>query len=466
MLKHITTALATLATGALAVSPATNAATVLMIEPLNVGQGKMMTTELKGAMCVTNTCKEVDYPASLAPTSIPDGAAALDKAFASTTGQVIVFGYSEGAQVAETWLSQHADDADAPSAQNVTFLLIGNPWRKDGGRLTPFGELVGYVPSQTQYQVVDVARQYDGFADFPDVFASPGYPLAVANAVVGMFLVHSFYQNVDLKSPDNISWKDGNVTYVLAPTDTLPLLAPLESMGLGDLAHSLNTVLQPIVESAYSRPSPQASMDASHTSTGPSLIEEATSTMHAMIANSVQNMINSAKTRFTASLGKVTADGTAAKTDAAAVLAGSHTDDAKADSPVTATTQPAPKADGTTTVTLDHTDAAAPADSKTSTGQHVSPNASAGAGDRDNYVRKAPAWHGGHGNGLGGLAKLRQGVSHLGSLLKTHGRAAVKGSGDISDEKTDPAAADSTPSTKANSDDKSHNDTKSNTKEN
>ena len=208
---------------------------------------------------------------------------------------------------------------------------------------------------------------------------SPGYRLAVANAAVGMFLVHSFYQNVDLNSSDNISWKDGDVTYVLAPTNTLPLLAPLESLGMGDLAHSLNTVLQPIVESAYSRPSPQASIDASHTSTGQSLVDEASATLKAMMAPSVQNMVDSSKAQLKAFVEKLTNRGAAAETDTPAALSTAHTVvAAKTDGPVARITaeQPAADGDGTTTTVNDVADIddTTPPDTKPATGKAVSSN--------------------------------------------------------------------------------------------
>src|SRR5712675_1449631 len=106
--------------------------------------------------------------------------------------------------------------------QNLSFVLIGNPCRKYGGYTIPVGQLIGLVtPPDTQYQVVDVARQYDGWADAP---TDPNNQLAVANAMAGGLFIHTDYTNVNLNDPNNVTWKEGNITYVLVPTQIVPLL--------------------------------------------------------------------------------------------------------------------------------------------------------------------------------------------------------------------------------------------------
>jgi diacyltrehalose acyltransferase len=123
--------------------PAAEAATVLMISPLTTN----MQDELQGSMCDSqsgNTCVVVDAPAY----PDPRGVIALDNAIKSTSGEIIVFGYSNGAQIVSQWLTQHANDPTAPSPDRLSFVLIGNPTRAYGGTQAAM--------PQTRYQVTDI----------------------------------------------------------------------------------------------------------------------------------------------------------------------------------------------------------------------------------------------------------------------------------------------------------------------
>lgn len=257
-----------------ALAPPAQAATVLTVEPLNLGQGPYVAHQLQGALCAApNTCEPVPYPASLSMLSIPTGAAALNTLIDQTAGDIIVFGYSEGAQVAGQWLTRFAGTANslaadavgtaADAARTVSFVLIGNPCRASGGVDHALGSIVGTnVPADTPYQVIDVARQYDLWADFP---TDTSNRLAMWNAIAGSLFIHTDYSQVDLNDPNNVTWKDGNITNVLVPTPTLPLLYPLQVVAktpvgqllkLDDVVQSLNARWKPIVDSAYDRPVP------------------------------------------------------------------------------------------------------------------------------------------------------------------------------------------------------------------
>ena len=142
---------------------------------------------------------------------------ALDTAINSTSGSIIVFAYSNGAQVAQQWLAQFANEPSAPSPADLTFVLIGNPTRADGGVDAPSG---GPVWPQSQYQVLDIAREYDWAADYPNNPSSPYYLLAVLNVFAGFFTIHADYTNVNINDPANAVWTVGNTTYVLVPTQT------------------------------------------------------------------------------------------------------------------------------------------------------------------------------------------------------------------------------------------------------
>src|SRR3954469_2305389 len=132
--------LATVASVLLAVvSPMTSAvaATVLTLEPLNLGVSNITPQQLQGSLCnAPNTCQNVPYTAELSLISIPSGAAALNSAIiakrvADPSGTIIVSGFSEGAQVASRWMNDYGSLPNAP--QNLSFVLIGNPCRKYGG---------------------------------------------------------------------------------------------------------------------------------------------------------------------------------------------------------------------------------------------------------------------------------------------------------------------------------------------
>ncbi len=80
----------------------------------------------------------------------------------------------------------------SPDAEDLHFILTGNPNRKYGGT-RPNWYIERATPNDTKYTVLDVAREYDGAADWPDEFNM----LAIANAFPGYFVVHPYYDEVD-----------------------------------------------------------------------------------------------------------------------------------------------------------------------------------------------------------------------------------------------------------------------------
>ena len=121
---------------------------------------------------------------------------------------------------------------------------MGNSLRAHGGVDAELG-----ISQPSQYQVIDIARQYDPVADFPDDHFNL---LAVANALAGSQSLHD-YRPVDINDPNNIVWTEGNITYVLVPTENLPLLDGLRAIGLTTLADKLNAQLKPLVDAGYNR---------------------------------------------------------------------------------------------------------------------------------------------------------------------------------------------------------------------
>ncbi|KMO84138.1 PE-PPE domain-containing protein [Mycolicibacterium chubuense] len=232
----------------LVAAPTASAASVIPEGPLTVRtispvKGNYINETLQGVVCqAPNTCTEIPYLSFITPF----GVARLDNVLKAEANDepIVIYAYSNGAQIAQHWITDHADDADAPPAENVTFILMGNSTRKYGGADKEFG-----VSQPSQYHVIDIAREYDPVADFPDNGLNL---LAVANALSGFITLHD-YRDVDINDPNNIVWDEGNTTYVLVPTENLPLLNPLRLIGLNALADQLNGPLKEIVDQGYDR---------------------------------------------------------------------------------------------------------------------------------------------------------------------------------------------------------------------
>jgi PPE-repeat protein len=152
-----------------------------------------------------------------------------------------------------------------PGPDQLSFVLIGNPDRPDGGlfaRLPGFSiPLLGvtsYGATPTNaYPTIDYAVQYDGVADFPqypiDIFAD-------ANAIAGFVFVHPAYNaltSAQIASGvvEPVSPADTQTTYILIPSQNLPLLDPLRAIPLvgNPLADLVQPDLRVLVELGYDR---------------------------------------------------------------------------------------------------------------------------------------------------------------------------------------------------------------------
>jgi len=203
---------------------------------------------------------------------------------------VVIFGYSQGATVAslqKSLLSKLSADDQA----NISFVLIGNPNRPNGGlfaRLAAFGTVpildatFGLpTPTDTAMATVDVAFQYDGTADFP---LYPINLLATLNAAAGFWYNHGTMLSPDGRHPTDLPngltpaelaaaiadpanqqrVAGSDTTYVLIPTPDLPLLQPLRefgaSFGLESLTTAVIDLVQPalrvLIETGYDRTLP------------------------------------------------------------------------------------------------------------------------------------------------------------------------------------------------------------------
>ena len=135
--------------------------------------------------------------------------------------------------------------SEQPTADQLFFVLLGDPNNPDGGLLSRFGEpslpplsfssigitFSGATPADTPWETAIYTGEYDGFGDFPR------YPidlLSDINAVLGIAFVHTAYDSltpaqlaatIELPVTDDYT---GDTQYFLIPTETLPLLQPLQ----------------------------------------------------------------------------------------------------------------------------------------------------------------------------------------------------------------------------------------------
>ncbi|OBG32433.1 PE-PPE domain-containing protein [Mycolicibacter heraklionensis] len=272
------------------------ARTLIVIDPMgfNLTALGLQYLLLKGTLVRPgDTVYRLPYVNTAGIEYIDHGVDLLDTKLRNTAGEILVFAYSEGAQVATKWLRTKGHPAPITPTSRLTFLFIGNAERRYGGfaykhsTFDPVADTQGLpepLPDGTStvhYQVTDFARQYDGVADFPNapdiqqaiesvggVTTDPlnwilralqdvtnaligNYKDAALNAILGMNIVHNNYFTVTPDDPHNVRFTDPDhpsVEYVWSPTYPVPLL------GIGATFPSLDRDKRTLIEKAYSRP--------------------------------------------------------------------------------------------------------------------------------------------------------------------------------------------------------------------
>jgi len=181
---------------------------------------------------------------------------------ATAGGQsVVVTGLSEGTIVIDHEEAYLATAPNAPAPSQVTFVEFANPERgladtylHAGITVPGIGYTIADAP-ESQYNTAVVYRQYDGWANPPD---RPWHLLADVNAVAGSAYLHtatalaSPSQAVEVSSvTDSLG---GTTTTYMIPTATLPILMPLQHIGVpSPIVNALNNLLTPIVNEGYSQ---------------------------------------------------------------------------------------------------------------------------------------------------------------------------------------------------------------------
>lgn len=233
----------------------------------------------------------VEYPATLASYSFPDGFANLSNAMAQQLANhpddpFLIAGYSQGSAIV-TLMKLQLMEMEAAERPDVTFLLLGSGDRPNGGIFSRFsdevptfnpdsiGYFLGTQPTDGGIRTIDIAHQYELTSDLPR------YPLnlvATLNAFLGLIYSHAAYANGPLPfefpavwpesmplagpfadeyilgSMDIVKQTTGDTDFYFIPVDMLPLLGPLRTLGVPDsLLNIVQPALQVIVEAGYDR---------------------------------------------------------------------------------------------------------------------------------------------------------------------------------------------------------------------
>ena len=201
--------------------------------------------------------------------SIPQGVTDLEQAIAEhPNDHLVIYGYSQSALIANVVKQRLAEQYPVGTeAPDIDFVLSGDPNLPNGGFFARFSGLYipildwtlnGPAPTDTQFDTVEITRQYDFMADFP---LYPLNGISLLNASLGFFYVHTYPFDVSLApdptTPPPIHSKTGDTDYYFFPTEDLPLFGPLRTVGVPE---SLIDVVEPffreIVELGYDRTIP------------------------------------------------------------------------------------------------------------------------------------------------------------------------------------------------------------------
>ncbi|QZT64972.1 PE-PPE domain-containing protein [Mycolicibacterium austroafricanum] len=206
-----------------------NGETALMVGgtwPTNVLTQEQMKTLLGGYFADYSRRVNMVYPGSLQDPffSVAIGAGILMNQITATPGPKTVYGFSQGALVANLVMGLLENKATSPDKEDLKFILVADPSRG------PNNAYQYVLVPETKYDITVLSKEYDGVADFPDRWWNA---LAVANALAGISTVHLELPDTDLDAiPDEYksttcNSKGGCTTKIFLPTDELPLVTLL-----------------------------------------------------------------------------------------------------------------------------------------------------------------------------------------------------------------------------------------------
>ena len=207
----------------------------------------------------------VDYSqnALASDRALLDGVAQANVAVRQNDGKVVVIGESMGSMVAARLAVELANSPDAPSTDDVRFVLIAPPeagvaeYFKEGTFIPILNYRISRV-AESPYPTTIVIGEYDGWADPPD---RPWNLISSANAVLGIVYVHG--PPIAAADPAGVPPENttthtngagGIVTTHFVPTENLPLTQVFRDVGLPDaLVDKADQVLRPVVDAGYRR---------------------------------------------------------------------------------------------------------------------------------------------------------------------------------------------------------------------
>lgn len=201
--------------------------------------------------------------------SVRAGVTDLETAMAEHgNDHLVIYGYSQGAVVANVEKRRLAEQYPAgTTAPDIDFVLSADLNLPNGGLASRFAGLYipildasfnGPAPTDTQFDTVEINRQYDGFADFP---LYPLNVISLLNALLGVVYVHPYALDVSLPADPTTSpayqGTHGDTSYYFFETQDLPLFAPLRMLGVPEpVIDVVEPFFRVIVELGYDRSIP------------------------------------------------------------------------------------------------------------------------------------------------------------------------------------------------------------------
>ena len=194
---------------------------VLTVDPLLIGPLAMLRPWAMALQCKRfattggNTQVKVQSDSSvLDPNGMATDTGHLHDAIRNySLRPIIVMAHSRACQIVGRWLTEYGDDPNAPSPDLLSFVLFGNPERgvahgARAGQRYLDGSPLRDTPTTTRYQVLDVARRGDYFAQ----------PVSDIGTLAAQW-IHCWYLGVDLYNPGIALSRDvvGNTTYWVVP---------------------------------------------------------------------------------------------------------------------------------------------------------------------------------------------------------------------------------------------------------
>jgi hypothetical protein len=184
--------------------------------------------------------------------SIDQGVTDLNTAITQTYAgdDIVVLGYSQSATVATLEMDALATSGQGPNPADLQFVLLGDSSNPESGESALESGIS--TPPDTPYPTDIYTIQYDGIGDFCQYTVNL---LCDVNAGMGMEYVHLTYATL---TPEQLAsavelptspgyYADGGMTdYYLIPSQTLPLLEPLQQ--LEQAVPTLQPIIQPFID--------------------------------------------------------------------------------------------------------------------------------------------------------------------------------------------------------------------------